>query len=50
MPSTVPKAKAALRLKIAEQYGAPEDWPAEQARWLALQLLEQYDPYGIPAP
>ncbi len=48
MPPTVPKAKAALRLKIAEQYGAPEEWPAEQARWLALQLLEEYEPSRDP--
>jgi tetratricopeptide (TPR) repeat protein len=49
MPPEVPKAKAALRLKIAGQHGTPEDWPALQARWLAIQLLDQYDPLRDPS-
>jgi tetratricopeptide (TPR) repeat protein len=48
MDPTVPKAKASLRLKIAGQYGDPESWPAEQAAWLAAQLLDQYNPLSDP--
>lgn len=48
MDPTLPKAKAALRLKIAGQYGDPESWPAEQAAWLAAQLLDQYNPLNDP--
>jgi hypothetical protein len=48
VPATLPRAKAALRLKIAADYGDPESWPPAQAQWLGLQLLEQYDPLGDP--
>ena len=44
MPATVPQAKAALRLRMAREYGTPDQWPAADAGWFAAQVFEQYDP------
>lgn len=44
MPPGRDPDRNALLLDSATRYGDPGKWPPEQAWWLALEMLRQYDP------
>lgn len=43
-PSHFIQRRRELALSLLTQYGSPDQWPATESSWLAIQVLQDFDP------